>query len=36
MPTGRAVIIAALILALVILAVAVGCAEELSSFHSGG
>lgn len=36
MPTGRAVIIAAIILALAVLAIAVGCAEELSSFHSGG
>ena len=36
MTTSRAIIIAALILALVVLLVAVGCAEELSSFHTGG
>ena len=35
MTTSRAIIIAALILALVVLAIAAGCAEELSSFHSG-
>ena len=36
MTTSRAIIIAALILGLVVLIVAIGCAQEMSSFHTGG